>query len=176
MRAAPRFLQLRPRGGRTVALLAASALLASSAVALGALPKHGASFTGKSSESPINGFSAPVLFTVAKNGKSLTGFRYSTLGCFGGGGFRPGVNYYAKPEFFVKVPGVRIAAGGRFSAIGVKYSRTAFGQTTTTTSKVTGSFTKSKAAKGTIVFSQDVTGQFNSKCGPGTLQFTAKAH
>jgi hypothetical protein len=176
MRAAPRTLDLRARRWRTTAVVATAALLASSAVALGALPKHGASFKGKINGAVINGFVAPVSFKVASNGKSLTGFQYSSFGCFGAGGFRPGIDYYTQPDAIIKVGTVKVTANGHFSVTGATFSHTSFGNKFTTTTNVTGVFTKSKAAKGTIVLSQKATGKFNSTCGPGTITFTASAH
>jgi hypothetical protein len=157
-------------------VVAATAVFASSAAALGALPKHGASFAGTTSAVKINGFSPRVLFTVSKNGKSLSGFRYSTLGCFGGGGFRPGVDYYAKADWFIKVGTVKLTAKGHFSATGATFSNTVVGLTTTTTTSVKGSFTKTKTASGTIVLSQKITGKFTSSCGSTLpIHFTATA-
>jgi hypothetical protein len=177
MRAARRTLDLRPRRGRILAAIAASALLASSAVALGALPKHGASFAGTTAAVKINGFSPLVRFTVAKNGKSLDGFRYSTLGCLGGGGFRPGVDYYAKTDWFIKVGTVKVTANGHFSATGATFSNSIAGVTTTTTTNVNGRFSKSKTASGTIFLSQKITGKFTSSCESTVpVHFTATAH
>src|ERR1039458_1478300 len=140
--------------GRLLAASATAALLLSTAAALAAAPKHGAHFTGTSSETKIVGFSAPVSFAVSANGKTLTNFRYSTLGCFGAGGFRPGVDYYTQPEAIIKVGTIKVSSGGRFSAPAATYSyKSSFGVSTVSTSKVTGTFTRSKAAKGTIVFS-----------------------
>jgi len=161
---------------RTAALVASAALLSSSAVALGALPKHGARFTGKTNGGVVNGFVAPVSFSVAANGRSLTGFRYSSFGCFGAGGFRPGIDYYTQPESILHVGTVRVTAGGHFSVTGAVWKYTAHGNTFTTTSNVSGIFTRSKAAQGTIVISQKATGKFNASCGPSTITFTASAH
>ena len=176
MRAARRTPHVGAHRGRIAAALAATALLASSAAALGALPKHGASFKGKIDRVVLNGFIAPVSFKVAADGKSLTGFRYSTLGCFGAGGFRPGVDYFTQPGAIIKVGTVKVTKGGHFSVTGAVSSTTSFGNKFTTTTNVSGVFTKSKAAKGTIVLSQKVTGKFSSTCGPSSITFTATAH
>jgi hypothetical protein len=175
MRAATDVTDSRPRTrrARAAVAIAVAALLVSSSIALAAKPKPGARFTGTSSEFPINGFRAPVSFTVAKNRKSLTGFTYSSIGCFGAGGFRSGIDYYTQPSFIVRAGTVKVASSGRFSVTGALFNRTAFGTTTTTTISINGSFTKPKAAKGTIRFSQKASGQFTSSCGPATITFTA---
>ena len=85
------------RSRAAVVVLVCCALLAGAASALAAHPKKGARFSGSFSFTGINGFKAPVAFGVSKSGTSLTGFHYSTLGCFGSGGFQKGVDYYTKP-------------------------------------------------------------------------------
>jgi hypothetical protein len=157
------------------ALLAGALALTVVAVALAAHPKKGASFAGViSTESPVNGFPAPVKFAVSANGKTLTAFKYSTFGCFGAGGFRPGIDYYTKPGSVIKVGTVKVS-GSSFSVSGAVSSYTAFGYTTKTTTAVHGSFTSPTSAAGTIVFSQKESGKYTSQCGPATLAFTAKA-
>lgn len=118
--------------------------------------------------------SSPVTFAVSGNGTTLTNFRYSSFGCFGAGGFQPGIDYYTKPQAIIKVGRVKVSKAGHFSASGAVSTYTAFGNTTKTTSKVSGSFTSAKAAKGTISFGQKVTGKFKSSCGPAVLSFTVK--
>jgi hypothetical protein len=151
-------------------------MLTTAGVAMAALPKRGAHFAGNSSLSPINGFHAPVTFVVAQNGKSLLNFRYSSFGCFGAGGFQPGIDYYTKPFAVIKVGTVKVAASGHFNATGAVSVFSLQGQTTRTTTRVSGSFTSAKVAKGTISFSQLDSGHFSSSCGPGSISFIAKAH
>lgn len=158
----------------TFAAIAALGLLATPAFAASAHPKRGAHFGGRTSAAPVNGFFAPVTFTVSKNGGSLIGFRYSTFGCFGSGGFRLGIDYYAHPEFIISAGKVKLSSG-RFSATGAVSAHSGFGNTTTTTSSVSGSFTKPTSAKGTITFSQKIKGKFSSTCGPAKLGFSATA-
>ena len=161
------------RGRTVVALFTCVALLAGAATALAAHPKKGAHFSGSFSYKGINGFKAPVSFTVAKNGKTLTGFRYSTLGCFGGGGFQKGVDYYTKPYSFINVGSVKVSSSGHFSVKGVVFKYTAAGYTTTTSSTVSGSFTGAKSASGTVTFVQTNPGGFS--CNSSALSFKAKA-
>jgi hypothetical protein len=165
----------RGASGVTSALLTTLAALGAVAVAVAAKPKPGAHFVGTVASGKVNGFSAPVTFTVSHNGRLLMSFRYSSFGCFGAGGFRPGIDYYTQPSAIIKVGVVKASVSGHFSATGVS-SYTAFGSTTKTTSSVVGSFTTSRAAKGVITISQVSSGKFNSKCGPGRLAFTATAH
>ncbi len=168
--------QTRPRAycRSLAAFLAGAMLLTGAAVAAAANPKNGAHFAGTAAPGEVNGFKPPVTFTVAANGKTLMKFDYSTFGCFGAGGFRPGIDYYTQPNAIIKVGNVNVLASGHFSVTGAKFSYTAFGDTTTTTSKVSGSFSSSGAASGTIVFSQKITGKFSGTCGPSTLSFSAK--
>jgi hypothetical protein len=149
-------------------------MLAVTATALAAHPKAGAHFSGFSAASPINGFEPPVTFAVSGNGRTLTNFKYSTLGCFGAGGFQPGVDYFTQPQAIMKVGTVKLSKSGHFSASGALSTNTTFGNTTKTTSKVSGSFTSAKVAQGTITFSQKVMGKFKGACGPGTISFTVK--
>jgi hypothetical protein len=158
-----------------VALLVGIAVLMTAAVAIAAHPKRGAHFAGTASGPPINGFAPPVTFTVSPSGKTLTRFAYSTIGCFGAGGFRPGIDYYAQPGAIIKVGTVKVSGSGHFSATGAVSAYTSHGVTTTTTTKVTGSFTSSKAASGVVTFSQRLSGSYTSSCGPATRLFTAKA-
>lgn len=155
--------------------IVAIAGMSSVATALAAHPHAGARFSGFTSASPINGFKAPVTFTVASNGSTLQSFKYSSFGCFGAGGFRPGIDYYTQPNNITKVGTVKLSKSGSFSISGAVFSYSAFGDTTKTTSKVTGRFTSAKTATGTISFSQQISGKFTSSCGPGVLSFTVKA-
>jgi hypothetical protein len=158
------------------AALSCAALLAGAASALAAHPKKSAHFSGSFGFAGVNGFKPPVSFSVSKNGKTLTGFAYSTLGCFGAGGFQKGVNYYTKPEAIVKVGTVKVSSSGHFSAGGVvwKYSNK-FGVTTTTTTTLSGSFSKAKAASGTVSFAQKLSGKTTGACESQALSFSAKA-
>lgn len=164
------------RGARWSAVAVIVALGTLTAVAVAAKPKHGAHFVGKTAASPVNGFNAPVTFAVSKNGRSLTNFRYSSFGCLGAGGFRPGIDYYTQPGSIIKVGAVKVSASGHFSATGAVSSYTSHGFTTTTTSSVIGSFTKANAATGSITFSQKATGAFKASCGPAAIGFTATGH
>ncbi|HEV7162610.1 MAG TPA: hypothetical protein VGN25_05080 [Solirubrobacteraceae bacterium] len=157
------------------AAIVAIAGLSTVATALAAHPHAGARFSGFTSASPINGFKAPVTFTVASNGSTLQNFKYSSFGCFGAGGFRPGIDYYTQPNNITKVGTVKLSKSGSFSVSGVVSTVSSFGDTTKTTSAVSGRFTSAGAATGTVSFSQKISGKFTSSCGPGVLHFTVKA-
>jgi hypothetical protein len=144
-------------------------------VALAVKPTHGAHFTGRTSASPVLGFYAPVKFTVAQDGRSLREFSFGSFGCFGAGGFRPGVNPYTGSSI-LHVGTIKVSDSGRFSVSGAKSRYTVAGQTTVTTIAVTGRFTGRKLAAGSITFSQKVTGTALTSCGPGTIQFSASSH
>jgi hypothetical protein len=156
------------------ALVVAIALLAAAATAIAAHPKKGARFAGSIAGTGINGFKPPVTFTVSSSATTLTRFTFSTLGCFGSGGFRPGVDYYTQPSALIKVGTVKVSKSGHFSLAGAVVSYSGFGVTTTTTTSVSGSFTTPRTAIGTVSFTQKLSGKDTGSCGPAKLQFTAK--
>jgi hypothetical protein len=161
---------------RVIALSAAFALsaLALTPAALAALPKAGARFAGTTSQPPILGFHAPVSFTVSHNRGSLTGFRFSSLGCFGAGGFRAGEDVFTKPFAIIKLGTVKVSKTGTISASAVKYL---YAQNhTTTVASVSGKFTNAKTLHGKITFSQANPSAVPTSCGPAQISFTAKAH
>lgn len=163
----------RSLAGTLIALVCVAAF---AAVALAAKPVHGAKFSGRTAAEKVGGFFAPVTFKVSQDGKSLSGFTFGTLGCEGAGGFPPGVSPY-KNGAIIHVGTVKVSSKGNISVSGASSKYTFNAQTTTTTVAVTGHFTKSKAATGTITFSQKFTGSaFNGGCGPAKINFTASAH
>jgi hypothetical protein len=155
--------------GALAALVCATALAAS---ALAAKPVKGAHFRGRTSVGAVVGFFAPVTFSVAKDGRSLKGFSFGSFGCFGAGGFRPGVNPYTGGSI-IHVGTVKVSRSGHFSVSGAASKFSIDGQITTTTATVTGRFTKSRKASGSITFSQKLGGTLKGSCGPGTIEFTA---
>jgi hypothetical protein len=159
--------------GVTLSVLAVALTLA--AAALAAKPKRGARFSGHTASQPVVGFFAPVKFTVAHDGASLTGFSFGSFGCQGAGGFRPGVNPYTGNSI-LRVGKVKVAASGRFSVSGAKSSSRSAGTLAVTTISVSGRFTKAKAATGTITFTQKYSGSFNASCGPAKIGFSASSH
>jgi len=158
------------------ALLSGVALLASAASALAAHPKKGARFTGIVIGPEINGFKPPVKFKVSANGRTLTGFTYSTLGCFSAGGFRPGIDYYTEPSALIEVGALKVSRSGSFSKKGIVSVHKGPGGSTTTTSTISGSFTSPTAVTGTITFAQKLS-PGGAACNTSSypIEFTAKA-
>jgi hypothetical protein len=152
-------------------LLLAAALPVGASLA--AKPKHRARFTGHTNRAAVEGFLAPVSFTVSSDGRSLSSFTFGTFGCFGAGGFRPGVNPYTGHSL-IDVGKLKVTASGQMSQKATS-SYTAQGTKTTTTIAVSGRFSTPKRASGTITFSQSVTGTVTTTCGPAKETFTASA-
>lgn len=170
-----RFPELGGGSRRWIApLLGGIAVLAIAASAMAAHPKKGASFTGIVVGPEINGFKPPVKFKVSADGKTLTGFTYSTLGCFSAGGFRPGVDYYTKPGALIKIGVVKVSPAGRFSVSHVVSVYKGPGGSTTTTSTITGGFTSPTAVSGTVTFTQKLS-PGGAKCSSTPLPVEAKA-
>jgi hypothetical protein len=157
-----------------VSLLAAAPPLAANALA--ATPKKGARFSGHIAQAPVVGFTAPVRFRVDPNGRSLDRFTFGSFGCFGAGGFRPGVNPYTG-DSLIDAGSIKLAGNGHFAQTQLA-GYTAAGQTSTFLIKVSGRFTKRNLASGTIQFTQTVTGVGSSgpiKCTSSPLSFTARS-
>jgi uncharacterized membrane protein len=153
-------------------VLACAAVLA--AAALAATPKKNARFAGTMNTTPIEGFHAPVKFTVSPDGKSLQSFTFGTFGCFGAGGFRPHTNPYTGHSL-IDAGKLKLGAKGKFTDNAIS-SYTVQGQKTTTRMTISGSFSTPKKVSGTITFSETVVGGgVNSKCGPAMPAFTARA-
>jgi hypothetical protein len=154
-------------------VLACALVLAAGALA--AKPKKSAHFTGTTSADPVEGFKAPVKFTVAPTSKGLYNFTFGTFGCFGAGGFRPGVNPYTGHSL-INAGKLEVPPSGKFSDKAIS-AYTVSGTTTTTTITVSGKFSTPKRVSGTISFSQVVSGsEYHSSCGPGKLSFSAATH
>jgi hypothetical protein len=154
----------------------AVASLAVAGAALAAHPRKGHKYSGFSSVGAINGFKPPVKFKVSSDGTKLLNFTYSSLGCEGAGGFMPGVDYWTKPFAVKKVGTVNVTGNGKFSVKSAKSTFSVSGQTTVTTSTISGRFKNAKTATGTITFSQTISVNGGIKCGPAKLTFSAKAH
>jgi hypothetical protein len=163
MRCSPTF----NRWALSAALAAALSLVAATG-ALAARPKAGKLYTGPTSAS-YNGFTAPVSFTVSKNGRQLLSFKWAGGGCIGLGG--PG-NAWTNPANTYKVGTLNVSRTGTFAVKNVtstfrgKQGARAF--TKVTTSTVTGRFKIATAATGTISFTQKIT-----KTCAGKVRFTA---
>ncbi len=163
MRCSPTF----HRWGLSAALAAALSLVPA-AGALGASPKAGKLYTGPTSAS-YNGVTAPVSFTVSKNGRQLLSFKWAGGGCIGLGG--PG-NAWTNPEMNYKVGTITVSRAGAFAVKNVKWTfvgkQGAHLFTKVTTSSVTGRFKNATTATGTISFTMRIT-----KTCAGKVTFTA---
>jgi hypothetical protein len=176
---APRSTHGRRRSRtRAAALLTAAMTLAVAATALAAHPKAGGKYSGATSQAKIEGFSAPVTFTVSASGTKLLHFTYGSLGCLGSGGFRPGVNPFTGGSLY-PVGTISVAANGHFAIAKVKQTDKLKGKdqpTLVTVTAVTGKFTSAKRASGKVTFTQtDIPPHAKSfSCGPVTRTFTVK--
>jgi hypothetical protein len=162
----------RPTVIGSIAVALTTAVLLFAGIAFAASPKKNARFGGNTSAPAVEGFRAPVKFTVAPDGKSLLNFTFGTFGCFGAGGFRPGVNPYTGNSL-VNAGKVKVGANGKVSAKTLS-GYTVAGQKTTTTISIDAKFSSPKRVSGTISFSQ-VVSPGGAKCGPANLSFTASA-
>jgi hypothetical protein len=160
---------------RLVAITTLAGALALAAAALAVLPKGGSHYKGKTSAPTIIGaggkkFTDPVTFTVASNSRSLTAFKFGEPSCQGSGGPPPTKNPYTASFEAAKLGGVPVAADGKFSVT----KNLVVGGTPTATG-VSGKFSTNRKthkviAKGTLSFTQHVTG--GGQC-TGHLSFTA---
>ena len=163
---------------RVAALLTAALTLAVTASALAAHPKPVRKYSGTTSEQKIEGFSAPVTFSVSAGGTKLLHFSYGSLGCEGAGGFRPGVSPFTGSALD-RVGTINVAANGHFAITNfqstLKFKGGSQGKLVTTTA-VTGTFTSASQASGQITFSQNeiLVHQKPLPCGPVTFKFKAK--
>lgn len=153
-----------------VSLLAGA--LALCATALAAKPKKNARFSGTLKTTIVEGFRAPVTFKVSGDGKQLQNFTFGSFGCFGAGGFRPGVNPYTGHSL-INVGTLKLAKNGQFSQTKPS-SYTVSGQTTSFTVKVSGRFSTRTSAIGTIQFTESVSGG-PGKCTSLPLAFSASS-
>ena len=94
---------------------------------------------------------------MSKDGKKLVNFTYQTVGCFGAGGLKTGVNYLGSLERH-KLGTISVSSDGasraRTSLTELHDQRC---QTTTTKTTVSGNFKTSGTAIGTITFTQSVS-------------------
>lgn len=164
-------------------------ILAVAATALAAHPKKGAKFKGTLLDvrsgtitQPVKWgkFRAPVSFKVSSSATDLLDFKYGYTGCFGFGGVPITTDVYTHYGSIKRVGTIRVSASGSFKVAGSKSihktSGHGFSSTVTTTTSVTGKFTSSRKASGTISFTQrDVYNGKASKCGPVSVTFSARA-
>ena len=148
-----------------VGMLAMTLGLLLAAAAFAVLPTAGRTYAGHDSAAKINGFRAPVSFTVSSSGTSLAAFQYGNVGCIAS----PITgNPYAKSTGMIAVGTIAVASTGSFSIVNDN-SRTGIKST------ISGKFKTATTATGKITFRQHITGPggFNKSCGPIALTFKA---
>lgn len=146
----------------TLALTLALSVVASS---VAAAPQTG-KFAGYTTQKPINGYHALVMFT--STGKTLKRFTVQTLGCFGYGQFGTGENPLGLPTATGRIALIPVLANGSFSITAkLKYDGSGTGDTIAV---VAGTFLTPTSATGTVTIKQDLHGD---QCAQ-KLKFTAQ--
>ena len=153
------------RLGTLVATFGTGLTLLTALSASAAVPTAGSLYTGYVAKSAYNGFTAPVSFTVSKNGRQLLRFKWASGGCVGLGG--PG-NAWTSPYLNYKIGTIRVSPTGAFSVRNVKSRNTQNHVTKVTISTIKGRFKTKTTATGTIHFTQKV-----ARTCSGTATFTA---
>jgi hypothetical protein len=153
---------------KLIVALAISTTLTAAAAAAGALPHAGARFTGPTSAKVVNGFGDSVTFVAGT--KSLKGFSFGTLGCFGYGTFPVGVDPYATS--IAQLKAVPMTPKGTFAISSAPARYNAGDAQIKLFVSVSGQFSTSTAAKGTITIVEK--GANGGSCGPIKMTFTAK--
>ncbi len=147
------------------AALAAALTLVLAAGALAASPIAGRLYTGYVAKTVYHEFTAPVSFTVSKNGRQLLGFKWAGGGCTGLGG--PG-NAWTSSYLNYKVGTINVLPNGAFSVRNVKSTNIQNHVAKVTISTITGRFKTKTTSTGTISFTQKL-----AKTCSGTATFTA---
>ena len=164
---------------KLTALIGLALALSFAATALAAHPKAGRKYTGTILQPKVNGFQAPVSFTVSSAGTELLHFKYGSLGCQGAGGFRPGVSPYTG-QSLPSVGALAVTTKGAFSIANFTHtvkSTAGVPTTTTTITSVTGKFVSARSASGKITYSQKFAqAKSHFSCGPVTLAFKVTLH
>jgi hypothetical protein len=152
---------------RTVGPLALLAALSLTATALAAGPSKGATFKGTASGQVkfATSFLAkdPLSFATSDTGRELSGFTYTDNVCD------------LAASKVVKLGTVKVV-NGRFASSqrsAPEKDTLEDGGVVVTTTKLSGSFTSAKKAKGTLEYTQKKSGGSTGSCGPIKLTFTA---
>jgi hypothetical protein len=155
---------------KLIIALVLTTTLSSAAAAAAALPHPGARYTGPTNSKLVNGFGNTVTFLAGS--RSLRGFSFGTLGCFGYGTFPVGVDPYATSlAQLAKV--VPVTAKGTFAVTAAAANWSGGDASTKLKVTISGTFSSSSAAKGTIWVTE--TGANGGSCGPIKMTFVAKA-
>jgi len=160
------------------AIVVAILTLVTAGAAVAATPLGGKKYAGTTSQK-VNGYAAPVKFTVSGNRKQLRGFQYGDVGCFVS--IIPAGNPYLQAAWVHRIGTIAVSKG-TFSIKNVKtvYSVTVAGGKlrTVTTTTVSGTFKTAKKATGKITLFQSQTAPgLNHSCPKVvTRTFTATTH
>ena len=133
------------------------------------VPRVGQRFTGITSAKPVAGFSDTVTFVTGS--RSLKGFSFGTLGCFGYGQFPDGVDPFGISIAQVATT-IPMTATGTFSLPTTVATWAGGDATTKLLVSISGKFTGDALASGTITVSEKLTN--GGTCGPVKMTFTAK--
>jgi hypothetical protein len=154
---------------KLIIALALTTMLATVAAAMAALPRAGARYTGPTNSKVLNGFGNTVTFLAGS--RSLRRFSFGTLGCFGYGTFPVGVDPYSTSlaQLTKLIP---VTAKGTFTIPSTAASWSGGDASTHLKVSVTGTFSSSTAASGTIWVSE--TGANGGSCGPVKMTFAVK--
>jgi len=154
---------------RLIVTASAAAALVFAASALAVVPSQKSVFKGYTTEHAVNGFKPTIQFTAQPGGKTLTGFTFQTLGCFGSGTFPVGVDPFAEMPW--RLPKITIPSTGTVTTkLNATSTALDAGKMAVT---FTGTFTSSSKMTGKITFSQDQSG---ATCGPKTVKFTVSTN
>jgi hypothetical protein len=165
------FRKLHPRLGSPLKLLCvvAALTLVLAAAALAAHPTAGRKYTGFTSVAKVNGFRAPVSFTVSSSGSKLLSFKYGNLGCPSQSG-PTGDPYTGGHAAITTVGMIHVSSAGTFSVKNLKSGSSP----TYTISSVTGKFKTAKTATGSIKLVNWFSVPGNThRCGSSSATFTA---
>ena len=154
---------------KLIIALALTTMLGAAGAAASALPHVGARFTGPTSAKKVNGFGDKVTFVAGA--KSLKGFSFGTLGCFGYGTFPVGVDPYGTSLAQLR-QSIPMTPQGVFSVTSAKVSWSGGDATTKLKVTVNGQFKSSTTATGTISIIE--TGANGGSCGPAKMTFNVK--
>jgi hypothetical protein len=148
-----------------IALVLTTALVVVAAAAA-VLPRAGVRYNGLTNAKKVNGFGDNVTFLIGS--RSLKGFSFGTLGCFGYGSFPVGVDPYATSLALIKP--VPVAATGTFAITSAPATWSGGDPATTLLVTVNGKFSADKSAIGTITITEKTHGD---SC-VAKMTFTAK--
>jgi hypothetical protein len=144
-------------------------LLAATCAAAATMPHAGVRFTGPTSAKMINGFGDTVTFL--SGAKTLKGFSFGTVGCFGYGTFPVGVDPYGISLAQLLKP-VPLSAKGTFAIKSAPASYSGGDASTKLQVTVNGQFSSPTNATGVISIVE--SGANGGTCGPVKMTFTAK--